>query len=730
MRSISITDSLSVELLSAQPKDTSGFGKYLQGKLTQLLADKDLTSLLPSRLDAIDAGERGFKLRFAQDVPIGADAVALRVSADSAATLGVYGRPGMSLFEDAFIGPPVQVAAGQAYISLAIHPTLTVGLKSSVGSLAFGFEGGTDAEFRYYRPFETGLATVTLGAACREMLETFAIPNTTEDLKTMLAQPTGTMASASGHGRLQIGCTVDVAAAFNPLASVDTVAPLGSLSVARKASARVGVQANVSGDFQIRVQTMGKGKVRLSYHKVAARELDCSLEATAGPGVTLGDKDLLNMIFSGPGRTSGTTEGDLTAAGISQSQLKNITAAMRAGISRRLSLELSAAFSSLEQNEAAFCYEIDFEHLDAAGAAAVDEALAGNLRSLNGLEPDLPAHGIRVLQSRTEKLQQKEVKWRLNLIGLVNILSLTELARTGTVFHDEESGELIVTDKVTSDRLGATTKGRALRKMLFESVMLTATYKAGGIDPNTSLRAAQTFFTMDRSANRQRMSDYLDAVAALGLMPAANVDERLGAVDDFGRSSLMLNADFDQCACERLFMEGNQARDEDFYEEIGKLALLALVQKRDVDAYRRIPLEDPALWRRMKAASQFTLKALLPPPITSGDSVRETVRVEVVASDYTLIVWWATAMATASRALADMRAYLAGPPAVAPDEANPEFRKRRDAVSRAMVKAVQKNRTTFGHDPWGLVAMFYASKRSAAVSGVVVSPRLTMSLPD
>jgi hypothetical protein len=67
---------------------------------------------------------------------------------------------------------------------------------------------------------------------------------------------------------------------------------------------------------------------------------------------------------------------------------------------------------------------------------------------------------------------------------------------------------------------------------------------------------------------------------------------------------------------------------------------------------------------------------------------------------------------------------------VVPNEDDPAFRARRSRVSQSMVKAVQKNTTSFGRDPWGLVAMFYASKRSARVSGAVVSPRLTRFLPD
>ena len=45
----------------------------------------------------------------------------------------------------------------------------------------------------------------------------------------------------------------------------------------------------------------------------------------------------------------------------------------------------------------------------------------------------------------------------------------------------------------------------------------------------------------------------------------------------------------------------------------------------------------------------------------------ETLRVEVVSADYTLIIWWAESMATAAKQLADMRAFLKGKDAEALD---------------------------------------------------------------
>lgn len=358
----------------------------------------------------------------------------------------------------------------------------------------------------------------------------------------------------------------------------------------------------------------------------------------------------------------------------------------------------------------------------------MNKALSGDLSDLNRLEPQLPGHGIAIVESRTNRLRQKQVRWRLNVVGLLNVLSLHELATQATVVHDEQSGELLITDAATSRKVRAATSPRELRKLLYQSLMLTLTYKAAGLDGSAGVAAAHSYFKMDRDVNRHEMADYLDAVAAVGLLPAGEIATRLGTVDDFDRGSLLIEAEFDEAACERMFIDGDAPRERDFYEDVGKLALLALVQEDDADAYRRMPLTNGALWRAMRKSQSSDFRTLLPPPVTSGSEEARRLHVGVVTADYLMIVWWVGTMATAARKLGEMRAFLGRPPMV-PSETDKAFVGRRKDLHEAMVRVVQKSPSTFGSDPWGLVALFYASQRSAAVRAAVVSPKLTLFLP-
>jgi hypothetical protein len=736
MPAITIRDGLNAEIVSANPHVTTGLGKYLRGRPAALLAGVDVAGQLRTPLHLANAGESGLGLSWASEVALGESGTALTIEAGAMAAIGVLNRTGMEVFATTFVGEPITVPANRALVSFSFRPSLALDVTKRAGALTFGFDAGAAADISCFHPFDLTGPALSVGEACRTVLEHFVVPNDVDDLREMRDLPEGTMATVGGHGELRIAASVDVAAAFNPLASVDGIPVLGTLTVGGGASATVGVSATVSGDFQIRVEKTEGAVLRLSYHKVAGRELEVSLSATAGPAISLGNRELLGMLFNGPGGIPGASKEDLVQGGITSKQLDRVAAAMRAGLSRKIELAIAASFSSSTSNEAAFLYDIDLNALDDDGAKALDSALAGNLGLINALEDTEGAHGVRVLRSVTRSIRRKRIDWRINLVGLVNVLSMSELVRSGTVAHDEESGELLIVDKITSDRVGAITTNNKIRKLLYESTLMSLTYRAIGLDAATSLLdISQSFFYFDKSANRQRVSDYLDAVRALDLIDGDG-DAGLGAEDDFGKASLLLETSFDDAASARLFVSPQGVPDREFYERIGREALLALVKPGEPDEYRRIPLRDDRLWQKMRDTGQPGFRFILPPPITGGSL--EAIRVGVVESDYTLIVWWATAMAKAAERLAAMREFLVRQPGrrvaahdpLPPElDQNPEFLALRRDLEKAMAKAIKNNKSTFD-DPWGLIALHRASAGTATAAATLISPKLTLFLPE
>ena len=725
MTAIRITDSTNVELITANPHLSGGLGKYLpKGLVTQLVAGTDLVTQVGRDVLEVDKGERGLNLTFANDFPLTSPGVVLKVGAGLSARIGVFNRTGMVLFDQTIIGPTVKVPAGQVYVSFAIAPTMAVGASAPVGPLSFGFDAGAQCDVRCYRPFDITGSPVTFGEACKAVLESFTIPADVQDLRHLATEPDGTIACVSGHGHLEVGGSANIAAAFNPLASTAPIPMIGKVELTGAGSVTVGFKARVTGEFQVRAQHVKGQVVRLSYHKMASSRLEVSLEASAGLGLEVMDKDLLKMFFNGDSSIDNVSDQALAASGITSAQLAAIKKAMKAGMSRKLTVDLAAQFAKLEQQDAAFLYEIDLAKLDAAGAKAVDKALTGDLSGLNQLEEEKPGHGIKVLQSRLIALRETTVRWRVNLLGLVNVLHMSKLVKSASVFHDEESGELTIADETTTERFGAVTQRDQVRKLLYEHAVLTVTYKAAGLDVNADLAASQSFLFFDKRANRHRMSDFLDAVAAVGLMDRTDIDEHLGGIDDFGKASLLLEAQFGQQACEDLFLDAGGPRPSTFYQGIGRAALLALVQPNEPDAYRRLPLLDNALWLRM-VEDRNTLFGILPPPITGGAD--ERVRVGTVRTDLITILWWAETMATAATKLTRMREVL-GKQTAATLEKAPAFVKVRKELQEAMASALRKNTSLFD-DPWGLVALSNISRQSATVTASIASDPLQLSLP-
>jgi hypothetical protein len=725
MASIKLTDSLSTELLTANPQATAGFAKYLKGPAATLVAGTDFVNQFRRELALVSPGDGGFRLAWSGDVPIGDGNVALKVTAGAGAIISVFNRPNMELLEDPVDGAKIKVKTGQAFVAFAFKPALTAKTSTTRGQLTFGFEAGAEAQWRFFQPFPLTGTSRTLGSAFQELLETSVFPDSVDDLRELAKLPEGCIASMSGHGHLQVGVSMDVTAALNPLASLDTLGKVGTVTVSAGASAKVGVNAKVFGDFEVRAQTLAGGTVRLSYHRVSGSELSITLEASAGPGVSIGDRNLLELLFGKPQGT-GAIEEELVAGGITKKQLDKILAALKSGLSRKLEVAVSAGFSTLRQNEAAFCFDVDVASLDGAGTTAVNQALAGDLSALTLAGAALP-RGVALKRSRTEQFNKKTVKWRLNLLGLVNVLSVTELVAKGTILHDEDTGEVVIADEATKNSVGATIKGKELRRLLYQSLMLTVTYKAGKMDQSTALKAAQSYFKVEKEVNRQQMSDFFDAVAAIGLMTQNEIEPLLGATDDFGRGSLLIDVEYGQAACEQMFLIDGKARPRDDYEDVGKLALLGLVQPDDFDAYRREPLENGALWQRMRNNVSADFGTILPAKVTGGADTK-ALHVGVVTADYMMIVWWAKAMADASRHIEEMRAFLATP-GVSPNERDKAFVERRRKVSDAMVDVVKKSPSTFGGDPWGLIAILYASKRSGTATAALISSTLSIGLP-
>lgn len=720
MPTIKILDNLSADLAVVAPTSPSAFAKYLKGDLAILLAAPELAKAFPKPLAPGRNLALNFGLIFQEPIEFGAAHTEWTVGASFRAQVGVTAKTPSALFEQEHFGEPIPVPDGQAYVWFSFQPSLRLGVAGSESDLSFGFNAGSSIDIRSYRLFPAGAGAPTLAESVVEVLREFSIPGDVEDLKEM---PESAVAAVTGTGSFQIAGSFDLATVVNPLATPKLPLAGNPLTVTAGASLDVGARVRVFGEYQIRVHKTRANTVRLGLYKRAGSQFTFDVSAKAGVSANSFGKDLFSILMRKISADPQADTDQLRQAGLSSAQIDSIQDAVQASVNRSLSVALEFEFSALQANEAAFLYEIQLDELDHDSTLAVHRALDGDFSSLTGLQ-DLSLPGITPVRNLTNELRKRGVNLRLNLLGIVNAISMSELVRSGSVTFEPISGALVIADQVSSEKIRATARpleadGRKLRKTVFESLMVTAAYHASRVAQSHEFTASQSYFEFHQTTNARTMADNLDAVVGLGLLTGDGRRLELGDTTQFGASTLLLETQFDSSAVRALFLDANGVPyTTERYEKIGRQAMLALVAG-DPDDFRHIPLESDSLWKKMKAAGQPGLPFVLPP------ALRKDVQVAVIISDYSLIVWWAESMAKAATSLSEMESFLAQADPAGLQENN-EFKKRRRNLIDTLGDAVAKNQSTFG-DPWGLLALDAACGRKAEARALVISSRLALA---
>lgn len=721
MPTIKILDNLSADLVVVAPTADSAFSKYLKGDLAILLAAPELAKAMPKPLAPGRNFALNFGLNFTNALEFGAANTEWTIGTAFHAQAGVTAMAPSSLFDQEHFGEPILVPDGMAYVWFSFQPTIKLGIAGGEGDLSFGFNAGTSIDVRSCRLFPVGPGAQTMGASIAEVIRTFSIPGDVEDLVRM---PEGAVSAVTGTGSFQISGSFDVAAAVNPLATPKLPLVGSPLSLNAGASLDVGARIRISGEYQIRAQKVAATTVRLGLYKRAGTQFTFDVNASAGISANSFSKDLFSVLMKKISSDPAADAQQLSDAGLSEPQIGAIQDAVQAGINRSLSVALEFQFSALRSNEAAFLYDIRLDQLNHESALAVHHALDGDFSGLTGLQ-DLSMPGITPVRSITNELRKRGVSMRVNLLGIVNAISISELVKSGSVTFEPISGALVIADKVSSEKISVSSRpleadGQKLRKAVFESLMVTAAYNASRLTLSQEFTASQSYFEFHQTTNSRTMADNLDAIVAMGLMTRDERRDALAGTTQFGNSTLLLETAFDPGAFRALFVDAaGKPRPQEDYERIGRDAMLALVAG-DPDDFRHIPLANDELWRKLRASGQPGFPFILPAPLNQG------VQLGVIRSDYTLIVWWAGSMALAARSLVEMESFLKTVDPAGLHENN-DFKKRRKALIDTLGDAVAGNQSTFG-DPWGLLAMDAAAGRLSDARAVVVSPRLARAL--
>jgi hypothetical protein len=724
MPDIQITDTMDKPLgIAINLKHPASLLKYLKGELLHLavlpdfLARKDLplskAATKPIQFQA--AAKNGFKL--GNIIP------EIDITPSGQATIGVNATAKSDLFAGDSFPVEALVPDQTAYVSLSLQGALELGVSGSDGDLSFGLDEATTVTMAYFKAFSLAPVEPTLAGALGTTLSSFVLPADMSDLEQLGPD---CIATVSGQGRLKISGDISATAYPNPLASVALPLRAGTLNVKSGISTELSASFVLSGSYQLRVRRLDPNTLELSFLRGRGTKLTAELSASAGVTAKLGGTDLAGVIL---GAISNDPLHDKQSlSDLKPEELEALTSAIKDGLDHSLQACIDLLLSATTDDQALFQYRIEAGKLDASGSTAIHKALDGDLRPLTALENPAKdggrlAPGITMLNSLFSRVRKRGLTLHLNLIGLLNFASVSELVRQSEVLTDSVTGDVTIKEAVTANNISTILeplkRHEALRKVLFDSVLATTCYGASKVISIPNLICSQVHFALNQNTNHQIMSDYLRWFVALHLLSQPDADAILAHFHDGGPSTCVLRTFYADADCQRLFFDAaGQLRSKNFFLEIGRRAMSALLDpQQSIDTLRLRILAD-GLWPTVVAiGANVNLGPLV------GISTEDP-RVSYLVGDVFVISQWANAMAQVTTAVHDMRAFVgdADPSTLIN---NNQFTNKRDQLQKSLASMAKSSKARFD-EPWGMVSLFWASESSARAYGKALSPALTL----
>ena len=736
MPDFSISDSLGNPVDSSRVKWTqaSSLYNYLKSEALHLAVAPDYLKIKDQLLTQAAPEPVNFKLAVQHDFQLGGSTPEIDLTPDAEVELFANATAGSNLFDDDSFHQPAAVPAQTGYVGLSFQGSLDLGLSGTSGDLTFGIDKNAGITLEFVKAFPTGTNEPTLWQATAAAFSDFVIPAKVDDLKRLNAND---VCNVSGQGSLTISGAVNVSVPVNPLASVNLPLNVGTIEVQDGVMAGLSASLKLSGSYQIRLECLAGGIIRLSYLRDRGTDFETDVSLSAGVKADLGSQgstsaqgtDLLAKLLGAIAKGSVDPK---TLDGLSSEQIISFDTMLKAGIDHALQASIDFALSATTDNQAAFQYEIGLDQLDAASTEAVNSALKGDLSLLTSLEAAHPdgnlAPGVKLLNSVFTTAKARGFALKVNLLGIVNLISSSQLMNNCEFLFEPATGDLTIKETAQSDRLDAITdpykRQEALCKAIFDSVLVTTTYVASKAVTMPSLSCEATHFAADRNANKQTIADYTNWFVALRLMGRDERTGILGQAVSGGVATCVVRAPLDDAACEALFFDSQgKLRGNADYLEIGRRAMQALLDPADseIDQFRYSFFENDVTWQKaVETGPSGQLRDLI--PLSSTDSRFDLV-LNDVSGDLYDIVWWAGSMQKAGQALDDMRTFLAGrdPATLAADAG---FASRRVALQKLMLGVVNSSKVRF-REPWGLVCLYWAAG-SRQSSGKMTAGKLVL----
>jgi hypothetical protein len=733
MPDIQITDDLgnSAAQVTVDLKNPSSLLKYAQTELLHLIVVPEFVQRAPKKLAEAAPNPISFQLKLEHKFQLGGGQPEIDLKPSFAAAIRVNATGGSELFDAGVFpdGPTVPTDTG--YVSVAFTGSLDLGISGTAGDLTFGFNPQGSCHLEYWRAFPLEGGGPTLGEATGETLSNFVIPARIDDLKRMSVND---ICAVSGEGSLTLSAEFDIGVTPNPLASVSLPLNAGKVEVKHGLMAGISASYQIMGAYQIRVRRTADA-FELGLYKQRGATLTTAIRAGGGVSARFGNTELITALLTaiGGNPVDAETQKLFGDGGLAKDEIATLAGAIKDSVDHSLRAALELALAATSAEEAVFLYEIRPELLNDHATAAIALGLRGDLTKLveleSGSEGAVLAPGLKLVTSILTRTKKHQATLKFNLLGLVNYLSLTEMIRKSVVVRDPDTGDLTIADSATGNQINAESqpirRNKALREAMFESLMVTATYRVSNTVEMKGLASHNFHFEFNNTTTKQTLLHLLNWFVRMNLISQDEQNALAGQLNGAGPSTCLLRTEFDDAACESLFFQSPGVQwDEHRYLETGRQALRALINPENSDADRvRYELLDRHWEQAVKIGANDNLADLVRLHVTNSS---DRPLINLLIGDVVTITWWADAMRQAGQAILEMRGFLAAAgPDVDPDDK--EFTKRRKDLQKRMAGVMGKSRSRFD-EPWGFISLFWAAG-SRGGSGKLIAPGVSLRKP-
>lgn len=715
MPTIKLSDQVGAEI-EVELNENSAIAKYIKDLKKLKLSQLKFAPLENTPLDQAPVKSLTTGITFEQPVGVGIDGTEMKISAGASGGVKLSSSKDKQLLDPELFEDPIKIEPDQLYLSVQASAKLGVKDTTKKEDLSFGFNANTEISLSTSRLFvksATG-AFPNCIEALKQTVATFVIPKDLADLEKMTS---GAVVTVDGIGKLKFSGSLNLLSVVNPLASVNLPAPAGELKISSGGTIKVGASLEITGAYQLRAQRKSADVIRLGYYKRRGTDFGFSVAASVGVSAGLGNFDVMEMLLKAISGQPGADLEELKEKGISESQIKSIQKVIEAGVSKKLELALAVELNSRHTSEAAFLFDLEISKLNEAGKQAVRSALRGDLSAIT----EKPQAGVTLVRSIVTETQTKKHALKFNLLGIFNAISVSSLILEEGVKFEPATGEIIITDKATAKKISASTVAFAadsakLRKAMAESVILTVAYQCSKlVVHDAKLRVRHTHFELQAKTDRKELKDNLDVFQALGLMSKAEKDGLAASAKNFGKTTFYAETGYDDAVADALFLTNGKPRPSDEYVRAGRKALELLVQEGEGFSTRRLPLTRDDLWKEMADVGFANFKNI--------ELLKNSPELGQITTDFQLVIWWAQAMTTMGKHLAEMRKLIDSIPPVKPEDET--FQKMRKKLGSKLKDVAGKARSEFG-DPWGLVAMDQLTGGKATAKCLLIGSNLAL----